>query len=176
MEMRRVLSYFRPEERWPAGALAAASALTVVTYLFACLVETMEWLGLCRMPLVVWSAVTGIFGYMVVGQGVLAGLALLSPICYVISMRRDMATRACRAAWATLGFVLIVQIAVLGGTPFHFVAFCGKEDQYRTEERSRRELIRLYEDGQDEKKHGEDSDIFSDVARVPPANHCTIRF
>ena len=166
--MRRVLSYFRPEERWPAGALAAASALTVVTYLFACLVETLEWLGLCRMPPAVWSAITGIFGYMVVGQGVLAGLAILSPICYVISMRRDMATRACRAAWATLGFVLIVQIAVLGGTPFHFVAFCGKEDQYRTEERSRRELIRLYEDGQDEKKHGEDSDVFSDVVSVPP--------
>lgn len=174
--MRNVLAYYRPRERWPAGVLAAAAALAVVLYLSACLVETVEWLGLCRMPLVVWSAVTGIFGYMVVGQGVLAGLAILSPICYVISMRRDMATRACRAAWATVGFVLIVQIAVLGGTPFHFVAFCGKEDQYRTEERCRRELIRLYEDGQDEKKRGEDSDIFSDVVRVPPANHVMIRF
>lgn len=76
--MRNVYACCRPKDRRPHSILAAVT-LAVVLYLLACLVETVKWLGHCRISLAVWSAVTGIFGYMVVGQGVLAGLAILPP-------------------------------------------------------------------------------------------------
>lgn len=141
--MRKVFECFRTRGQWPAGILSTAVILSMMLYFLACLVQTLEWLGICSLPLKIWSVIIDVFGWLAVVQVVLAIFAVVTPIRYVIFRRWECAIRVWKMSWNTIGFWYIVQLAILFATLFYFVTFCGKKDQYQTEERCRRELQRL---------------------------------
>lgn len=148
--MKNIFAYYRPVERRFAGVLAGASVLIIAIYLLACLFEFLGWLGVCRIPVVFWVYAIKVFLCLFAGQIVLACGAILFPLRYVVLRQWATSLRACEAAWTTIGVVLIMQIAVYGGTALFFDSFCMKEGEYQEEMQFRAEQRRWQENNQGE--------------------------